>query len=120
MTRDELRRWGVLRSDIEEALEVGASTLPLTIHLNEVEMTRLEQEGRKIASDYSAMARRRMAQEGRALADGSFPIANCADAADAIRAVPRCKARHQGQALQHIQNRARAFACEGKIFEGWT
>jgi len=64
---------------------------------------------------YSAEERRRMAKDGRALKDGSFPIANCADAEKAIHSQGR--AADQDAAVRHIRKRVRALDCSGSIFE---
>lgn len=66
---------------------------------------------------YTAEQRRRMAKNGQALPDGSFPIANCADADRAIRAQGRAK--DQERAVAHIRKRVRALGCSGDIFDDY-
>jgi hypothetical protein len=67
-------------------------------------------------ADYSAAERRRMAKDGRALPDGSFPIKNCSDAEDAIRSQGRTPSSNRGRVRSHIRKRVRALGCSGPIF----
>jgi hypothetical protein len=67
--------------------------------------------------DYSSDARRRMASEGQAMPDGSFPIANRADLMNAIRSVGR--ASNYNAAKKHIINRARALNAIDMLPEDW-
>lgn len=67
--------------------------------------------------DYSASARRRMAETGAALPDGSFPIANRADLQNAIQSVGR--ASNYEAARRHIINRARALGAEDMLPQNW-
>lgn len=64
---------------------------------------------------YTAEERKKMAKSGEAMPDGSFPIANCADAENAIHAQGRAK--DQNAAVAHIKKRVRALGCSGKIFD---
>jgi hypothetical protein len=66
--------------------------------------------------DYSDAERRRMARSGEALPDGSFPIANCTDASNAISAQGRGGASQQ-RIVSHIRKRVRSLGCSGPIFE---
>ena len=67
--------------------------------------------------DYSADARRRMAQSGEAMPDGSFPIANRVDLRNAIQSVGR--ASNYEAARRHIISRARALGAEDMLPEDW-
>ena len=67
--------------------------------------------------DYSTDARRRMAESGEAMPDGSFPIANRADLRNAIQSVGR--ASNYEAARRHIISRARALGAEGMLPEDW-
>lgn len=69
--------------------------------------------------DYSAEERRRMAKSGQALPDGSFPIANCSDAENAIRAQGRADPSRRGTVKAHIRKRVRALGCSGDIFDDY-
>lgn len=67
--------------------------------------------------DYSTAARRRMAESGQAMPDGSFPIANRADLRNAIQSVGR--AGNYDAARRHIISRARALGAEDMLPEDW-
>lgn len=68
--------------------------------------------------DYSASARRRMAQSGEAMKDGSFPIANETDLRNAIQSVGR--ASDYNAARRHIIRRARALGLTELLPEDWN
>lgn len=67
--------------------------------------------------DYDAEERRRMAEDGRALPDGSFPIADTEDLMNAIRAIGRAKDPEAAKA--HIKKRAKALEAENMLPETW-
>jgi len=67
--------------------------------------------------DYSAASRRRMAESGEAMPDGSFPIANRADLRNAIQSVGR--ASDYEAARRHIMRRARALGAMDMLPEDW-
>ena len=62
--------------------------------------------------NYTAEQRRKMAKDGRALPDGSYPIADCADANNARRAIGRTPAGNRGRVRSHIARRERALGCK--------
>jgi len=69
--------------------------------------------------DYSPEQRKKMAKDGSALPDGSFPIADCSDLKNAIQAIGR--ASDPGKAKAHIKKRKRALGCDDvELPEGWT
>jgi hypothetical protein len=68
-------------------------------------------------TDYSAQARKKMAANGQARSDGSFPIANCSDAENAIRSLGR--ANNTATARAHIKKRVAALGCTGSTFDNW-
>lgn len=68
--------------------------------------------------DYSAATRERMAREGTAMRDGSFPIANRTDLRNAIQSVGR--ASNYEAARRHIIRRARALGAEDMLPEEWN
>jgi hypothetical protein len=68
--------------------------------------------------DYSDAERRRMARSGEAMPDGSFPIANCTDASNAISAQGRGNAP-QARITAHIRKRVRALSCSGPRFDDY-
>jgi hypothetical protein len=59
-----------------------------------------------------------MAEEGNALPDGSFPIANVEDLKNAIQAFGRAK--DKDAAKRHIMKRARELDAMDMIPESWT
>jgi hypothetical protein len=72
--------------------------------------------GRVDFKTYSEEQRRAMAKNGQALPDGSYPIADCADAENAIRAQARGNAS-QRRVVSHIRKRVSALGCSGDIFD---
>lgn len=68
--------------------------------------------------DYSADERSRLAEQGKALPDGSFPIVDREDLENAIQAFGR--AGDPAAAKAHIKKRARALGLEELIPEGWN
>jgi hypothetical protein len=67
--------------------------------------------------DYPADARRAMAKKGTALPDGSFPIANERDLANALQALGRAKDRAKARA--HIVARAKALGLVKSLPDDW-
>lgn len=67
--------------------------------------------------DYNAAQRKRMAQNGQAMDDGSFPIADEADLRNAIQSVGR--ASDYEAAKRHIMRRAKALRREDLLPEDW-
>jgi transcriptional regulator with XRE-family HTH domain len=68
--------------------------------------------------DYSPEQRDKMAKNGEALPDGSFPIADCADLENAISAFGR--ASDQDKAKAHIKKRAKALDCDVELPDDWS
>lgn len=114
-TREEQRSIGHLVLSTNNALRVGKSTGIATIHASADLMEWVSLEGGSVFRDYTAEQRRRMASEGRALPDGSFPIGTCEDAENAIHAQGRAK--DKGEVVAHIRKRVRALGCSGDIFD---
>ena len=67
--------------------------------------------------DYSTASRRRMAESGAAMPDGSFPIANETDLRNAIQSVGRASSYEA--ARRHIIRRARALGLTRLLPEDW-
>lgn len=67
--------------------------------------------------DYRTAQRRRMASQGQAMPDGSFPIANRTDLANAIQSIGR--ASNPAAAKEHIKRRARALGLTDMLPENW-
>lgn len=66
---------------------------------------------------YTAEQRKQMAKDGRAMSDGSFPIADCADAENAIRSQGRTTPDKRDRVRSHISRRVNALGCTGEIFD---
>lgn len=71
-----------------------------------------------IFRDYSDEERKRLADEGKALPDGSFPIADEEDLRNAIQAIGRASDPEKARA--HIKKRARELDKEDLIPEDWS
>lgn len=67
--------------------------------------------------DYSRSERRRLAETGAAMPDGSFPIVTRSDLQNAIQSVGR--ASNYEAARKHIISRARALGAEDMLPEDW-
>lgn len=83
------------------------------------EADEIEAEAAEIALKraFSDEEREKMAKEGTALSDGSYPIANRDDLQNAIQAFGRAK--NKSAAKQHIMKRARALNAESLIPANW-
>jgi hypothetical protein len=68
-------------------------------------------------ADLDTAERRRLAREGMALPDGSFPIRNRKDLKDAIRSYGR--ANDKAEAKRWIKRRARELDAEKELPEDW-
>ena len=117
MSREQQRRHGVLAARMLAAKEQSQSTVPITLLLSADELQNLLQEtDAQLFRDYAPTLRRRMASEGRAMPDGSWPIGNCADAADAVHALdtngPALLSK-RGRVEAHIKKRTHALRCGG-------
>lgn len=67
--------------------------------------------------DYSDEDRKKMAESGEAMKDGSFPIANKTDLKNAIKAYGRAK--DKDAAKKHIEARAKALGAEDMLPDNW-
>jgi hypothetical protein len=67
--------------------------------------------------EFSQEQRRRMAESGAAMPDGSYPIATRADLENAIQAYGR--ASNKPATKEHIIRRARALGLERLLPEEW-
>lgn len=68
--------------------------------------------------DYSPEQRDKMAKNGEAMPDGSFPIADCDDLENAISAFGRAKDKDAAKA--HIKKRAKALDCDVELPDDWS
>jgi hypothetical protein len=81
----------------------------------EQEVEKMDEVSKK---DYSSQERRQMARTGKAMPDGSFPIANRADLSNAIQSVGR--AANYAAARRHIISRARELNALEMLPEDWN
>lgn len=68
----------------------------------------------------SVRARKRLASEGKALPDGSYPIRNVDDLKNAIKSYGRAKESDRAKVRRHIIKRARGLGKSELIPEQWT
>lgn len=71
-----------------------------------------------VARTFTAEQRRKMADSGQAMPDGSYPIANEEDLRNAIQAIGRAK--DPAAVKRHIRKRARALGLSDLVPEAWT
>lgn len=72
---------------------------------------------------FSADQRKKYANQGIAMPDGSFPIPNTSSLQDAIHAVGRARPNteaHRAKVRRHIIKRARALGATGQIPDNWN
>jgi hypothetical protein len=72
-----------------------------------------------VKEKYSAEDRRRMAGNGQAMDDGSYPIADAEDVRNAVHAVGRGGASHDA-IRRHVIARARALGQSSQIPDSWA
>lgn len=75
------------------------------------------------ASEMAVISRRvreRLAKEGKALDDGSYPIRNVSDLKNAIQAYGRSKPGKRAKVRKHIMKRARALGKSDLIPDKWS
>lgn len=65
--------------------------------------------------EFSAQEREALAEEGKAMPDGSYPIASRADLSNALQSIGRAKNREA--VLRHIRRRAKALGLEDTLPE---
>lgn len=70
--------------------------------------------------ELTSSVRERLAREGQALPDGSFPIRNRSDLRNAIRAFGRARSQDRGRVARHIRRRARALRAVDMLPEEGT
>lgn len=115
MSREMQRTVGALKLSTDSSRADGASTLIATIHCPADTIDWLVRQGGDVYRDYSARDRRRMATEGRAMPDGSYPIATSIDVEIAIQAFGR--APDPVKTKDYIKRRITALGCSGPIYD---
>lgn len=70
------------------------------------------------ARDFSDAKRKKLAKSGDALPNGGFPIQNCGDVKNAVRAIGRAK--NPSAARAHIKSHAKSLGCTNLIPDDWN
>jgi hypothetical protein len=70
-----------------------------------------------VMAELDTKERRKLAEEGKALPDGSFPIRNREDLQDAIQSYGRAK--DKAEAKRWIKRRAKELNAEGELPDDW-
>lgn len=70
-----------------------------------------------MTEEFDAAERRKLADKGQALPDGSFPIRNKSDLKDAIQSYGR--ASDKAKVKRWIKKRARELNAEGELPDKW-
>jgi hypothetical protein len=70
-----------------------------------------------VMADLDTQERRKLAEQGKALPDGSFPIRNRDDLKDAIQSFGR--ASDKDEAKRWIKRRARELKAEDELPDDW-
>jgi hypothetical protein len=95
--------------------ESGDSLAPLPVVVN----VTVKAQDADLTKGYNTADRKRMADTGQALSDGSFPIKTKADLRKAIRAVGRGGSDHD-EIRKHIITRAHALGLEAMVPDNWN
>ena len=101
--------------EIEPKDEIKPEVEKTSVEIDEKQEEKDEEEVEK--RDFSADERKKLAEEGKAMPDGSFPIENKEDLKNAIRLAGQAKDKKA--AIDFICRRARALGAEDMIPEGW-
>lgn len=94
----------------------------MTTYTTEAEQRYSDVEGEawdEFRAKYTQADREKMAKNGEAMPDGSYPIADAEDLENAIHAVGRGNANHD-TIRQHIIARAKALGLSSKIPDNWN
>lgn len=118
MNREMQREVGALKLATDASRADNASTLVNTIHCAADAIEYLVLEGGDTYRDYTARERRRMATEGRAMPDGSYPIVTASDCEIAVRAIGR--ASDQAATRAYLRRRIVALGCKGSPFDAFV
>ena len=105
------------KADETDELQKADENLDKTsIEIDEKQEDEVEDEMEK--RDFTEEERKKLAEEGKAMPDGSFPIENKEDLKNAIRLAGQAKDKEG--AIKFICRRARELGAEDMIPEGWT
>lgn len=98
-------RFGKIRSEIDDS-----------DYMNEL----FDEDPESEMSVISRRVRERLAKEGKALKDGSYPIRNISDLKNAVRAYGRSKPGKRAEVRKHIVRRARGLNRSDLLPEKWS
>lgn len=101
--------------EIEPKDEIKPEVEKTSVEIDEKQEEKDEEEVEK--RDFSAEERKKLAEEGKAMPDGSFPIENKGDLKNAIRLAGQAK--DKAKAIEFICRRARALGAEEMIPDDW-
>ena len=101
------------------AIPPGENFVEGEIHGRVGRMTFMEYERFLGLRDVSTDERKKLAKEGKALSDGSFPIANCKDASNAIHRIGTGSNHAKSTIVAHIRKRVKELGCTGSVFENF-
>ena len=126
-TFEKKEEWRVYELSLETKAAMNAVTAPALNALAELEKAVSEMEQPESGSpedpmtlakrDFSDEERKKLAESGAAMSDGSFPIENTQDLKNAIHAFGRAADKEKAKA--HIIARAKALGEEKMLPEGW-
>lgn len=105
----------ILHGDITQQDAVALATKRNAERIEKAAAVRAEE---MIKAKYNQDDRDKMAGNGQAMKDGSYPIADAADLSNAIHAVGRGNAPHDS-IRAHIVKRAKALGLSDKIPDSW-
>lgn len=128
---DALAKFSALKSEAQEPLRQKMAELSARVR----DPLKKDSEGDSDSWDYMIQmmdddpenelavvprrVRKRLAREGKALPDGSFPIRNISDLRNAVRAYGRAKSGSKGAVRKHIMKRARSLDRPDLIPSKW-
>lgn len=73
----------------------------------------------ELARSFSAKERKKLAQQGKAMSDGSFPIVTKQDLKNAIQALGRADESKRAAVKAHIKKRAKALGATDLLPDSW-
>lgn len=103
--------------EIEPKDEIKPEVEKTSIEIDEEQEDEVKDKEEVEKRDFTAEERKKLAEEGKAMPDGSFPIENKEDLKNAIRLVGQAKDKEKAMAF--IKKRAKALNAEDMIPESW-
>ena len=103
--------------EIEPKDEIKPEVEKTSIEIDEEQEDEVKDKEEVEKRDFTAEERKKLAEEGKAMPDGSFPIENKEDLKNAIRLAGQAK--DKAKAIEFICRRARALGAEDMIPDDW-